>query len=491
MQLLKKIPLFPLLLVLFFCVHGLLENYGFVGAGEVALLGLFILAAVVLLWSIVFLFTRNLLLAALISFFIALWYLFFGALHDWIKSQSWLRLMHSYSILLPLLLLATIAWIIWLRRNTTIRPKIAFYLNLLLLIYCVVDGVMLLTKKGHPLSDTVTAVPFNPTLVKAKPDVYYLLFDEYPGYKSLKDSFGFANDELYGHLHRSGFRVLPVFANYNFTMFSMASIFNMNYVDSSYDPRKLTAHDYQLRTSEISHGTVFSLFRDMGYRIQNYSVFDIEGQHAISDQNSFLPVHSQLLTDKILHNRIIRTSGWLFGNGWLALPSWRKRYLFQHDNNNLAAAEMVKQSAAANGTGPVFCYAHFMLPHFPIYRDSTGHLNPDSVIANEDSQADKKLYLSYLKYSNTVIKSLVDQITSHKPNAIVVVMSDHGYRSYRKADGFEQYQFNNICALRLPSNNYPDFREQWSAVNFFRYLFNAGFDQQLPYLPDRKIELSY
>ncbi len=42
MKLLKKIPFFLLLLVVFFCLHGSVENYGYVGLKEVVVIGLFI-----------------------------------------------------------------------------------------------------------------------------------------------------------------------------------------------------------------------------------------------------------------------------------------------------------------------------------------------------------------------------------------------------------------------------------------------------------------
>ena len=43
-------------------------------------------------------------------------------------------------------------------------------------------------------------VPFDQTKVTQKPNVYFLLFDEYAGYKSLQDSFNFKNDSFYNYL---------------------------------------------------------------------------------------------------------------------------------------------------------------------------------------------------------------------------------------------------------------------------------------------------
>ncbi|MEO6254500.1 MAG: sulfatase-like hydrolase/transferase [Ferruginibacter sp.] len=489
MILLKKIPFFLLLLVMFFCLHGAVENFGFLELSEVLLIGIVMLISVALFFGTVFLFTRNYIIASLITFFVSLWYLFFGAIHDWFKRNA--AFMSSYSVLLPVLVVLTVLLIIFLRRNKTIAAKLFFYLNILLLIYCVLDTALLLNKQFSPKNKMANTVAFDHSKVSAKPNLYYLVFDEYPGYKSLKDSFGFANDSLYSFLQKKQFSILPLFSNYDFTLFSTSAMLNMKYVDSGYDPKKVSQRELQLRVNEIRNGEVFSIFKKMGYRIQNYSIFDVGESHGVNDQNAFLPVHSLLLTDKILHNRIIRTSGWLFQTGKLSLPSWRKKYLYQHERNSLYSQKMLINSANEKAAGPKFCYAHFMMPHWPYYRDSTGTYHPDEFIAKSNLLNDRPLFLSYLKYTNTVIESLIENITGKDPGAIVIIMSDHGFRYYKNTNPVEPFNFDNICAVRFPNKNYPGVSEKWSAVNIFRYVFNAQYGQQLPYQKDSSIVLSY
>lgn len=491
MERLKKIPLFLFLLVLFFCLHGSVENYGFIGVGEVVTLGLVISGCILLFFLVVFLFTRDYLLSALICFFVSLWYLFFGAIDDWIKSKSFLSFMHGYAFLLPLLLVASIVWTIYLRRHKAAQNKWAFYLNLLLLIYCGIDGFLLLRDYTATTKKVTEQVAFDNARVKAKPNVYYMLFDEYAGYKSLKDSFAFANDSLYDFLHKKDFRFLPTYSNYSFTLFSMSAILNMRYVDSGYEPLKVNQRDLQLRANEIRKGAVVDIFKNMGYQFRNYSIFDIGDQYGVSNDNSFLPVHALMLTDKILHNRIIRTTGWLFQTGKLALPAWKKKYLYQHDVNNQYSEKMTKECAAEKKTVPTFCYTHFLMPHGPYYKDSLGNYISEDIIANEPWMSNKGLYLSYVKYTNTVITSLVNTITEKDPGAIVVVMSDHGFRSYFGKQLYEPFNYNNICAVRFPDKNYMDYKEKWSCVNFFRYLFNCEYGQNLPYLADTSIVLRH
>ncbi|MBK7557106.1 MAG: hypothetical protein IPI54_01765 [Chitinophagaceae bacterium] len=132
-----------------------------------------------------------------------------------------------------------------------------------------------------------------------------------------------------------------------------------------------------------------------------------------------------------------------------------------------------------------------MLPHWPYYRDSTGAHNSDEIIASSNLLHDKALYLSYLKYTNRVIEQLVDEIAGKDPGAIMIIMSDHGFRYYKNTSAFEPLNFDNICAVRLPEKNHTSYKVQWSAVNIFRYIFNTAYNQDIPYLPDSTIVLSY
>ncbi|MBC7422859.1 MAG: hypothetical protein H7334_05325, partial [Ferruginibacter sp.] len=102
---------------------------------------------------------------------------------------------------------------------------------------------------------------------------------------------------------------------------------------------------------------------------------------------------------------------------------------------------------------------------------------------------DKQKFLSQLKYTNTIIRRLVDTIRTNDPKAIVIVMSDHGYRGYKNTNILEPLHFNNICAVHFPDKNYQQIKEKWSNVNFFRYLLNTEFNQKIPYLNDSSIFL--
>ncbi len=492
MELLKKIPFFLFLLVVFFCVHGSLENYGYLSFNEVMEVGIIILLCMAFFLGLLWLITKNYLFAALLTFFIALCYLFFGAMHDWIKNIAWLHFMHSYSVILPLLLIVNITYFFLLRRYVSFQPKLFFYLNVLLLVYCLIDVGLLLNKtfNSKNTAATTSSVAFEASKVTAKPNVYFIVFDCYAGYKSLQDSFGFKNDSLYNFLQLKSFKILPSFSNYNFTFFSMSSMLNMQYIQDDYDNKIAVQADMQKRINEIKKGDVFSIFNSMGYSIENYSIFDIKNKPGVSNNNVIVPMHSYLITNKILHNRLILNFGYLL----YKIKYFGRKHIFQHDNDNNTSYNNLMASIEKTNSFPKFVYTHLLMPHAPYFKDSVGSYLP----VNKFNVESKSNYLSYLKYTNTIIKSIVDKIMLKDSSALVLLMSDHGYNNKGSVRIFdtaqiaaEQYSFNNLCAVRFPDQRFDSTITTISSVNIFRYLFNAQFAQKIPYLKNSTVWVNH
>jgi Sulfatase len=485
MNLLKKIPFFLFLLVVFFCLHGSVENYGYLFAGEVIKTGAIILLGITFLIAVLILLSRNFMFAALLSFFISLWYLFFGAIHDLIKTTAFLHFLKSYTVLLPALLVVNILFVWWLKKNKQLYPKLFIYLNILFIIFCLADGFLLAKKDlTDAVKTKIEKIDFNTTAVKSKPDVYFLLFDEYAGYKSLQDSFGFKNDSLYNFLQQQHFKALPVFSNYDFTPYSMSSILNMQYVAGSYNNQMLTQGDVQQRFGEIRKAEVAEIFKMMGYKTANYSVFDFDNNPALAQTNGLFPIHAALLTNKIFHNRLLKDIGWWFVTGRFQIPFIKKNILYKGDEYNKQVEKKVIETAANKTAQPVFCYAHFFLPHSQYYRDSSGTFNAPEKISD---LYNKSVYLSYLKYTNSVMQGLVKNIAANDANAIVIIMSDHGFYDYNSPGDYDAYNYNNICLVKMPGIKTDTANLPRSNVNFFRYLFNTGYGQNFPYLKDSTV----
>ncbi len=318
--------------------------------------------------------------------------------------------------------------------------------------------------------------------------MFYLLFDGYPGLKSLKDSFNYTNDSLQNYFRSNSFKILPVFSNYDLTYFSMSSIFNMQYIKNNFDTIQLTQRDFQKQGSEINRAAIFPLFKSMGYTIENLSIFEVDDKPPVSVANSFLLAHSLLLTDKILHKRLQRDIGDRLAK---IIPFWKNNDFYQHVTDNKLAEERLLNIATKKAVMPQFVYAHFMMPHGPYYFDSAGKKNPYQKISHFNMWSNKELFISYIKYVNQKITQMVDSIVAHNPGAIIIVMGDHGFRSFISNEKIQELRYDNLCAVRFPDNRYPAFKDKWSNVNLFRYVLNCQFGQHIPYLADSCVILRY
>ncbi len=487
MSQLKKTPFFILLLVLFFILHGTVENYDYIYFNEIAKVGVVIFIGISVFCFVAFFFVKDAIHAALITFFISTFILFFGAIFDFVRSIKLFSFLHSYTVFVPFMLCVFFVFIFFIRKKIALQKSLCYYLNILLLLYCLYDFASLIfisskTKKQF----TSTAINFDTTLVKAKPNVYFMIFDEYPGYKSLKDSFAFANDSLYNFLESKDFKILPTFSNYNMTFYSMASMLNMHYIDKPYIPLQNTFNDDQDRIKEVKNAQAVQYFKTMGYSFTNYSIFDILDQSSVKG-NSFVVSQATLLTHKIFFNRMIKDIGWHFITGKNKITFIENIYMKDKRNNAFIEKQLLETNLEK--TSPQFIYAHFNMPHTPFFYDSLGNPLSNATIFDESLHGDKSLTLSYLKYANSKIKNLVEVISKKDSNAIIIVMSDHGWRSYKTKGVITPLYFNNICAVRFPNKNYLPMNDSWSNINFFRYLFNAQFNQKIPYLSDSTIFL--
>ena len=182
MEILKKIPFFLVLLSVFFCLHGAVENYGFVSFMEVFLVGVSMLVVMAVLFLISLLFTRKILFASLLTFFISIWYFFFGAIHDFIKSIEMLSFLKSYTVILPVLFALTLLWIFFLKKKPFLWPKLVLYFNVLLIIYSLIDAIKL-TFNASLSGKQPVAIKFNYNKVSQNPTFIFCYLTVIPGRK--------------------------------------------------------------------------------------------------------------------------------------------------------------------------------------------------------------------------------------------------------------------------------------------------------------------
>ena len=119
-----------------------------------------------------------------------------------------------------------------------------------------------------------------------------------------------------------------------------------------------------------------------------------------------------------------------------------------------------------------------MMPHWPFLNDSLGNIITENNFKKLEPAEDMSQYLRYLKYTNGYILKIIDELKKTTNNqAVIVLMSDHGYRRFSTPPtGSGNY---NLNATFIPDGNYDYFYDSISNVNQMRVVLNNVFRTRL------------
>jgi hypothetical protein len=128
------------------------------------------------------------------------------------------------------------------------------------------------------------------------------------------------------------------------------------------------------------------------------------------------------------------------------------------------------------------------MPHWPYLLDSMGNETGINFYSPAITGKQRETsYVQYLVYTNKVMLQMTDAILKHSNgNAIIVLMSDHGFREKPGTQACIDVN-NNFISVYLPGKNYSLFYDSISNVNLMRAVFNTSFHQQFPRLADKCI----
>jgi hypothetical protein len=496
------------LLPIFFILHNYKQYYGLV-SGEVAIKTLFKILIIfliffLLLWAL----TRNINKTLQLLTLMGVVFLFYGVIKDFFQLTLHAYFISRYVVLLPLVLISTIILTRRIIKKKDYRKSNLFQ-NALLLIFIFIDGVMLLfsdnsfflrrnllTKNAYTKLDRLP----NPS---SRPDVYYLLFDSYPGTFFLRDYMDYDNSSFNTALKEEGFHVLEdPKSNYNRTAFSMAATLNFEYLRNIRSFSPISSRDYNHARLTIEESLVPKIFKHYNYAFYNLSVFDIDGTPSIRRENFLTMPEQNVLLYNTLIERLKNDLLWNLVTGKYAIGAVQKMAERKADElaseleekkdfNNTIIDSILKIPLQKTGL-PKFVYAHFYLPHPPFFYDENGKSNDLKYVVTDESLRNKSLFLSYLKYTNKIILEITGKIIQAGGNkALIVLQSDHGFRDFEGGPGKPELFFKNYSAFYFPDKNYSALYDTMSNINTFPVLFNKYFNTKIALQKDTSVFLSY
>lgn len=481
------------LLPMLYSLHQAQRFFPFLGWKEtgISLLQNILLAS--LSWLIWFLLTRdtsksnwlNLLWLSLVCFF--------SPMFDFLKDHLGRIFFLRYQFLIPSLGLLCLVIIWYVTRTKKSFNRRTEFLVLVFLLFMLIDAGKICYKVIRPMtSGSVFLRNENPLAGQHAeknnlPDIYFLVFDELAASRALDNEFGYQHAELDSFLNAKGFLVATEnHANYNWTQFSIASILNMSYLDV---PRQdaLQFDDYVSAMNLIRHNHLTPWLAEQGYRVLNFSTFDLQG-HPARVQYMRDNFRINQMNRDLIWNRINEDIGWNFRFG-ASQPADTTEIHEEMEFSTLnqhKTFRLVKSSVVNRTDQPQFVYGHFFLPHAPFLLDSLGHPRPAIDLLNDGNTVPDYIqaYLHYLSPVKEKIRDLVSFIRekSTRP-AVIIVMGDHGFRhgSQREANPFV---FQNFFAIQLPPGINPQPYKSINGVNLFRQLIADVMGTATPALPD-------
>lgn len=479
---LRTWPVYIILLPLFFVWHGYVEHRNLVTMQDAGRLLLLYSGTAIVLFLLCRLLFRNHHKAGIAAFTLLACQFFFGAVHDSVKEIFPGTFFAKYSFILPLLFVLIIAIFIFLKKTNKTLKRFVLYLNTVLLLFILIDTVMFISQKTP--KETIAATDISGLKVCdtcTKPDIYLIVADGYPGKQQLKDLFDFDNTAFENELKKRNFHIVDSSSsNYNFTMFSIASTLNMDYL-AGINGRNSDKHNIAVCFSTIKNSRALNYLEQNGYELFNGSMFGFKHQPA-AVKPTFIPALVNPIVSQTLLYRVKRDLSYHLATTLklrFVLKKWRTADL----RNNKKIEEITRRLSETSSPSPRFIYSHFVMPHWPYYYDSTGK-ETHYTLLSEDYAFNTGAFISYLKYANKEYLALIDHIltTSRKP-PVIILMSDHGFREISMTAP-ERYHYMNLNAVYLPGGDYTGFYSGQSNVNQFRVIFNTLFRQELPLLKD-------
>jgi len=289
---------------------------------------------------------------------------------------------------------------------------------------------------------------------KALPDIYYIILDGYCAESTLKEYYHYDNGGFINYLKEKGFYIASESAsNYAFTILSLASSLNMEYLDNLTNIMGINSTDLSVPLFMIKDNEVESFLKSKGYDVVHI------GWQDSPEYDFFADLTKTTILSFFSPRRTL---------GEFSATARRER---------ISRAFSKFKHARIASNKPIFVYAHLPVPHSPYVFGANGEFVrfDDNKGYNSD-----QYYINQLIFASNKIKEVIDEILSEtKPSPIIVLQSDHGRGDNMSA------RMRILNAYYLPQDGKRLLYKSISPVNTFRIIFNKYFNANYKLLNDQ------
>lgn len=476
---LKRYPLYPILLALFPILSLAAYNIGQIFIGEVWRPLLFSILLACIVYGLIYLGIRNVNRGALITTVVLFLFFSYGQIYSTWEGRSVFGVeVFRHRVLFPAFIVFGLIAGLWVLRRVGNPESLTYGLNLFSMFLLLYPLFTITTNLIQQFISDSSSRKIN--LVQSgdvnntRPDVYYIILDGYGRQDVLLNEYGFDNSQFIESLRARGFYIAECSqSNYAHTLYSLPASLNYDYLDT------LGATNDAERITLLKYGAVRSTFEALGYTVVAF------------------PTGWSMTewTDADIYTDYGRTFTTLTEFETLFLDTTMLRVLTDYDRLNsqttpysnarrlrvLSMIETLKELPSREGD--YFVFAHFVVPHPPYSFGADGEgLEINMNTASE--QEIQRAYLNQVEYISGEILEVVDSIQRESEASVILIQGDHGPPPDLTND--PEVRMPILNAYFLPGVNmeqelYPSI----SPVNSFRVVLNNYFSTNLPLLEDK------
>ncbi|MGA9533530.1 MAG: sulfatase-like hydrolase/transferase [Anaerolineales bacterium] len=337
-----------------------------------------------------------------------------------------------------------------------------------------------------------------PTDRAVLPDIYYIFLDGYGRADTLKDGYDIDISEFLEQLEGLGFEVAGRSrSNYSFTLLSMTSSLNMEYLDRlgvSTQPGTPIEEVTQTLLPRLRQSALRQVLEQQGYRTVAFDSGFAYTELWSADEywrpsfQGISPFESLMIRTSLLG--LVEDFASTLGAPYpyAGYQAHRQRILFAID----------QVPAAAREPGPKFVFVHLLMPHppFVFYRDgepyperhaySIGDATQYTAGIDEYVRGYREAVLFLNRRLVPVLRSLIDD--SRLP-PVIVLQGDHGPGARLDWDQPTERAISErmgiLNAYYFPDDLRGSVPDTITPVNSFRLVLGRIFDVEVEALPDR------
>ncbi|MFW6116853.1 MAG: hypothetical protein ACOC6F_03920, partial [bacterium] len=317
-----------------------------------------------------------------------------------------------------------------------------------------------------------------------RPDIYYIVLDQYGSLSTLQKHFDFDNSQFTDYLTSKGFYIASeARANYPRTFQSLASSLNMKHLTYLTDELGKDSSDQTVVYEMLQDYEIMQFLRSMGYTSMHFgSWWEPTRCNNYADVN--FSMYPQEFSWMLYRTTILDPIG-------VKLDILDPRRMQQQ----LILRKFDELAEVPHAQGPKLVFAHILLPHEPFLFGPQGEMLTQEQV---EARTDTENYLNQLAFANGKVKWLIDQILSESDRPpIIVLQADEGPLAglHEFGEGIPWGELSNetlsahmriFSAYYLPDTDYETvLYPPVTPVNSFRIIFDHYFGTNYGLLEDK------